>query len=176
MLEEGSESKPCFYIMDDIERIRRNFLDKRFIQEKHPSKGAIICFVYSLGSVKRLHVRIFEEAEGRYIVYGHTEPHPHVDPIFHIKGAILGNEGVQHGLNIAFTITKVAAGILEHLKPKKENGDEKISDEERKKIENIETFQKVSNALPYLPGKKKELADYDEGCKILRDFFPEYTK
>jgi len=174
-LANETGSKPCLFISDNIENITANFLKKKFILEKKPSKGAVRCFTYSLGNIKRLHIRIFEETIDNYVVYAHTEPKPHVDPIFHLKGAILGSEKVQRALNVMIGITKIAGSLMEHIKPIKNNKGE-LTTGERKKIENIEAFQQFGNELSYLPEQKKELADYEEGCKILRKFFPEYTK
>lgn len=175
ILEKETEKKTCFLFNEDIEKITEKFLKKGFLQEKNPSRGAIRCFIYSLGLEKRLHVRIFEKG-GKYACYGHTEPKPITDPLFHLKGAIAGNVKTQKALNVAIGITKIAADILDVLKPKKE---EKIESEEDKEIieknkkitENIESFQKFSNSLPYLPEKETELADYEEGCKILKKIF-----
>ena len=172
----SEKASPCLFVVDAIDNIIANFLNKQFIQEKKPSKGAAACFVYSLGTIKRLHIRVFEEVRGKYLIYAHTEPKPLADPLFHLKGAVAGSVKAQKAINVLVGVSKVAAGILEHWKPKKETEDEELSEEEQKKLENIETFQKVSNSLPYMPEEKKELADYDEGCRILKSFFPEYDK
>ncbi len=157
----------------DIEKITNKFLKKGFVQETYFLRGAVRSFTYSLGLKTRLHVRIFEE-EGKFACYGHTEPKPLSDPLFHLKGAIAGSVPTQRALNVILGVSKIASNILEKVKPKKEG--EELTPQEQTTKENIETFQQVSNSIPYFPEEKAELADYEEGCKVLRNLFSEYVK
>ncbi|MFX1451998.1 MAG: hypothetical protein ACFFCM_14260 [Promethearchaeota archaeon] len=174
-MEENSEKKrkPCIVFIGDLEKITNKFLKKGFIEEKRFLRGAVRSFTYSLGYKTRLHVRIFEE-DGKYSCYGHTEPKPLSDPLFHLKGAIAGSVAAQRTLNIIFGVSKVASDLLQKVKPK--NGGEDLSQEEQTTKENIENIQKITNSLPYFPEEKAELADYEEGCRVLRDLFSEYVK